>query len=54
MNTIIATVLEDTAEQAQTDVRPFNVVALFCIVGLLASLCMAGLASMSLVRFSDA
>jgi hypothetical protein len=43
MNTMIATVLKTTAEEAQADVRPFNVVVLFCSVGLLASLCMAAL-----------
>ena len=43
MNTIVATVLKTTAEEAQADVRPFSVVAMFCGVGLLASLCMAAL-----------
>jgi hypothetical protein len=43
MNTMIATVLKTTAEEAQADVRPFNVVVLFCGVGLVASLCMAAL-----------
>jgi hypothetical protein len=43
MNTIVATVLKSTAEEAQADVRPFNAVVLFCGVGLLASLCMAAL-----------
>jgi hypothetical protein len=43
MNTIVATVLKSTAEDAQADVRPFNIVALFCGVGLLASLCLAAL-----------
>ena len=41
MNTIVATVLKNTAEKTQADVRPFSIVALFCCVGLLASLCMA-------------
>jgi hypothetical protein len=43
MNTIVATVLRSTAEEAQADVRPFSVVVLFCCVGLLASLCIAAL-----------
>jgi hypothetical protein len=43
MNTIVATVLKNTAEKTQADVRPFNIIALFCGVGLLASLCMAAL-----------
>jgi hypothetical protein len=43
MNTIVATVLKTSAKQARADVRPFNIVALFCGVGLVASLCMAAL-----------
>jgi hypothetical protein len=43
MNTIVATVLKSTAEKSQGDVRPFNIIALFCGVGLLASLCMAAM-----------
>jgi hypothetical protein len=43
MNTIVATVLKNTAEEAQADVGPFNIVALFCGVGLVACLCMAAL-----------
>ena len=43
MNTIVATVLKNAAEEAQADVSPFNIVALFCGVGLVASLCMAAL-----------
>jgi hypothetical protein len=43
MNTIVATVLKATANEARADVSPFNVVALFCGVGLVASLCMAAL-----------
>ena len=43
MNTIVATVLKTTAEEAQADVSLFNIVALFCGVGLVASLCMAAL-----------
>jgi hypothetical protein len=38
MITIVATVLKNTAEEAQADVGPFNIVALFCGVGLVASL----------------
>jgi hypothetical protein len=41
MNTIVATVLKSTAEEVQADVRPFKIVALFCGVGLLVSLCAA-------------
>jgi hypothetical protein len=43
MNTIVASVLMRGAEKAQTDARPFKIVALFCCAGLLASLCMASL-----------
>jgi hypothetical protein len=43
MNTIVATVLKTTAKESQADIRPFNVVALFCSVGLVASLCLAAL-----------
>jgi hypothetical protein len=43
MNTIVATVLKTTAEEARAEVRPFNIVALFCGIGLVASLCMAAL-----------
>jgi hypothetical protein len=43
MNTIVANVLKVKTAEAQTDARPFNIVALFCGVGLLASLCMASL-----------
>jgi hypothetical protein len=43
MNAIVETVLKSTAAEAQADVRPFNVVALFCGVGLVASLFMAAL-----------
>jgi hypothetical protein len=38
MNTIVANVPMSEAAKAQTD--PFKIVALFCGVGLLASLCM--------------
>ncbi len=40
MNTIVASVLKSKAAEARTDTRPFNIVAMFCCVGLLASLCM--------------
>jgi hypothetical protein len=40
MSTIVASVLKSKAAEAQTDTRPFNLVAMFCFVGLLASLCM--------------
>ncbi len=43
MNTIVASVLKSKAAEAQTDARPFNIVALFCCIGLLASLCMISL-----------
>lgn len=43
MNTIVANALMREAAKARTDVRPFKIVALFCCVGLLASLCMAAL-----------
>jgi hypothetical protein len=43
MNTIVATALKSTAEESQADVRPFTVVALFCGVGLVATLCIAAL-----------
>jgi hypothetical protein len=43
MNTIVASVLKGKAAEAQTDTRPFNIVALFCCMGLLASLCMMSL-----------
>jgi hypothetical protein len=38
-----ATVLKSTDEESQGDVRPFNIVALFCGIGLVASPCMAAL-----------
>jgi hypothetical protein len=41
MNRIVASVLKREAAGARADVRPFTTVALFCGVGLLASLCMA-------------
>jgi hypothetical protein len=41
MNTIVANVLMREAAKVQADARPFKLIALFCSVGLLASLCMA-------------
>jgi hypothetical protein len=38
MNTIVANVLRHEAEKAQTDPRSLTIIALFCGVGLLASL----------------
>jgi hypothetical protein len=43
MNTIVESVLKARANEARADVSPFNVVALFCGVGLVASLFMAAL-----------
>lgn len=43
MNAIVASVLMRDAAKAQTDAHPFKIVALFCSVGLLASLCMVPL-----------
>jgi hypothetical protein len=43
MNTIVASVLTHEAARAGTDARPFQVVALFCGAGLLASLCVVAL-----------
>jgi hypothetical protein len=43
MNTIVASVLKSKAAEARTDTRPFNIIALFCCMGLLASLCMISL-----------
>jgi hypothetical protein len=43
MNTIVETVLKTTAAEAQADFQPFTVLALFCGVGLVASLCFAAL-----------
>jgi hypothetical protein len=42
MNTIVANVLKREAVGVQVD-RPLSSVALFCAVGLLASLCMLSL-----------
>jgi hypothetical protein len=41
MNTIVANVLMREAAEAQADARPLKLIAFFCSVGLLASLCMA-------------
>jgi hypothetical protein len=43
MNTIVANVLMREAAKAQTDAEPFKIAALFCSVGLLASLCLVSL-----------
>jgi hypothetical protein len=43
MNTIVESVLKSTVAEAQADFQPFTVVALFCGVGLVASLCFAAL-----------
>jgi hypothetical protein len=40
MNTIVANVLKREAKKARNDARPFQIIALFCGMGLLASLCM--------------
>jgi hypothetical protein len=40
MNTIVANVLMHEAAKARADARPFKIIALFCCVGLLASLCL--------------
>ena len=40
MNTIVANVLMREAVRAQSDAGPFRMIALFCGVGLLASLCL--------------
>jgi hypothetical protein len=43
MNTIVANVLMREAAKARTNAHPFEIVALFCGVGLLASLCAVAL-----------
>jgi hypothetical protein len=43
MNTIVASVLNSKAAEAQTDAPPFTIVAMFCCIGLLAALCMISL-----------
>jgi hypothetical protein len=40
MNTIVANVLMHEAAKAQTRALPFKIIALFCGVGMLASLCL--------------
>jgi hypothetical protein len=39
MNTVVANIMMREAAKAKADARPFGAVALFCSVGLLASLC---------------
>ena len=41
MNTIVANVLKHEAAKAETHAHPFKIVAIFCGLGLVASLCMA-------------
>jgi hypothetical protein len=41
MSTIVANVQMRDAKKPEPNTRPFKIVALFCCVGLLASLCMA-------------
>jgi hypothetical protein len=43
INMIVETVLKSTAAEAEADVQPFSVVALFCGVGLVASLFLVAL-----------
>jgi hypothetical protein len=40
MNTVVANVLRGKAAEAPIDTRPFKIIALFCGIGLLASLCL--------------
>jgi hypothetical protein len=40
MNTIVENVPKSHAAEAQITTKPFSIVALFCGIGLLASLCM--------------
>jgi hypothetical protein len=40
VNTVVTNVLKREAEKAHTDARPLNIIALFCGLGLLASLCL--------------
>jgi hypothetical protein len=40
LNIVVANVLKREAEKAHTDARPFHIIALFCGIGLLASLCL--------------
>jgi hypothetical protein len=41
MNTIVANVMKHEAARAGSPAHPFKIVAIFCGLGLLASLCMA-------------
>jgi hypothetical protein len=43
MNTIVENVLKSKAAEAEIAARSFNMVALFCVLGLVATLCMASL-----------
>jgi len=43
MNSIFANILKDEAAASGTEAKPFNVVALFCGVGLVVALSMASL-----------
>ena len=43
MNAIVAGVLAREAEKAQTEFHPFTLIALFCVVGLVASLALASI-----------
>jgi hypothetical protein len=40
VNTVVANDLKREAEKTRTDVRPFQIIALFCGLGLLASICL--------------
>jgi hypothetical protein len=40
VNTVVASVLKREAEKAEIDARPFHIIAAFCGIGLLASLCL--------------
>lgn len=41
MNAIVANALMREAAKAQTDTGPFKIIALFCGMGLLVSICLA-------------
>jgi hypothetical protein len=43
MNAIVANILMDQAAKAQPNTSAFNMVAFFCSVGFIASLCLASL-----------
>ena len=43
MNAIVAGVLAREAEKAQTEFHSFTLIALFCVVGLVASLALASI-----------